>query len=154
MPTGSPRRPGSRGSPAAVVTSPGIEEGEESVISQNPVRWFEIYVQDLERAKAFYEAVLQTTLTRLESPDIEMWAFPMSEGGAGAAGSLVKMSGVASGGNSTLVYFTCADCATEAGRVVGAGGRLQKEKMSIGQYGYIALAFDTEGNMFGLHSLE
>jgi len=26
--------------------------------------------------------------------------------------------------------------------------------MSIGQYGFIALAVDTEGNMFGLHSME
>jgi predicted enzyme related to lactoylglutathione lyase len=29
-----------------------------------------------------------------------------------------------------------------------------KEKYSIGQYGFIVLAFDTEGNMFGLHSLK
>jgi hypothetical protein len=27
-----------------------------------------------------------------------------------------------------------------------------KEKFSIGQYGFIALIFDTEGNMVGLHS--
>ena len=38
--------------------------------------------------------------------------------------------------------------------MVKAGGRLQREKMSIGQYGHIALAFDTEGNMFGLHSMQ
>jgi hypothetical protein len=40
----------------------------------------------------------------------------------------------------------------EAGRVAGAGGKLHREKMSIGQYGFIALAYDTEGNLFGLHS--
>jgi predicted enzyme related to lactoylglutathione lyase len=62
------------------------------------------------------------------------------------------MPGFPSGGNSTLVYFNCADCATEASRVVKAGGRLQREKISIGQYGFVALAIDTEGNMFGLHS--
>jgi len=28
-----------------------------------------------------------------------------------------------------------------------------KEKFSIGEYGFIAIAFDTEGNMIGLHSL-
>ena len=73
---------------------------------------------------------------------------------AGASGALVKMDGFPSGGNSTLVYFTCADCAVEAGRVIASGGRMQREKMSIGQYGFIALAFDTEGNMFGLHSMQ
>ncbi len=81
-----------------------------------------------------------------------MLAFPMDMAAAGAAGALVKMDGFPSGGNSTLVYFNCEDVAVEAARVASAGGRLEREKMSIGQYGFIALAFDTEGNMFGLHS--
>jgi len=119
----------------------------------NPVGWFEIYVQDMPRAKAFYETVFATQLGHLPGPDIEMWAFPMNQGGSGSAGSLVKMPGVPSGGNSTVVYFSSADCAVEAGRVVAAGGKVMKEKMSIGQYGFIALAFDTEGNMFGIHSM-
>lgn len=120
----------------------------------NPVGWFEIYVQDMARAKAFYEAVLAVQLTRLENPDLEMWAFPMQPEAYGAAGALVRMPGFASGDNSVLVYFSCADCAVEAGRVAAAGGRLHKAKMSIGQYGYIALVVDTEGNMFGLHSMQ
>lgn len=119
----------------------------------NPVGWFEIYVQDVPRAKAFYQTVLARTLEQLPSPDVEMWAFPMTQGGSGASGALVHMPGVPSGGNSTLVYFSSADCAVEAGRVAAAGGKVFKEKMSIGPYGYIALAFDTEGNMFGLHSM-
>ena len=119
---------------------------------QNPVGWFEIYVQDMERAKKFYETVLDTNFERLNSPGIEMWAFPRTIENTGTSGSLVRMPGFPSGGNSTLVYFSCADCATEAGRVVNAGGRLQREKISIGQYGFVALAIDTEGNMFGLHS--
>ncbi len=120
----------------------------------NPVGWFEIYVQDMQRAKSFYESVLQTKLQRLNSPGIEMWAFPMNMENSGASGSLVKMPGFPSGGNSTLVYFSCVDCATEASRVINAGGRIQKQKFSIGEYGYIALAYDTEGNMFGLHSIK
>lgn len=120
----------------------------------NPVIWFEIYIQDTERAKTFYETVLQTKLQRLESPELEMWAFPMDMTTTGAGGALVRMPGFPSGGNSVLVYFACEDCAVEASRVVKAGGRIQKEKFSIGQYGFIALAHDTEGNMFGLHSLK
>ena len=72
----------------------------------------------------------------------------------GAGGALVSVPGVPSGGNSTLVYFNCDDCAVEATRVVSAGGNIQRDKMSIGEYGFIVLAFDTEGNMFGLHSLK
>jgi predicted enzyme related to lactoylglutathione lyase len=120
----------------------------------NPVNWFEIYVQDMGRAKAFYEAVFGVQLARLESPEIEMWAFPMRAEGFGASGALVKMPGVPSGANSVLVYFSCADCAVEAAKAAEAGGQVQRGRMSIGQYGHIALVIDTEGNRIGLHSMK
>lgn len=120
----------------------------------NPAVWFEIYVQDMERAKKFYESVLRVNFEKLNNSEAELWAFPMDMHSPGASGALVKMEGFPSGGNSTLIYFRCADCAVEAGRVVPAGGRIQREKMSIGEYGFIALAVDTEGNMFGLHSMQ
>jgi len=121
-------------------------------MSSNPVGWFEIYVQDMERAKAFYESVFQVKLEKLDTPEVEMWAFPMDMQKTGASGALVRMSGFPSGGNSTLIYFSCADCAVEEAKAKAAGGRIERPKMSIGQYGFITLAFDTEGNMIGLHS--
>ena len=120
----------------------------------NPVGWFEIYVQDMPRARAFYESVFNVQLSDLGGTDMEMWAFPMGEQTYGASGALVKMPGFPSGGNSVLVYFSCDDCAVEAAKAVKAGGRIQKEKMSIGQYGFIVLVVDTEGNMIGLHSMQ
>ena len=123
----------------------------------NPVGWFEIYVQDMPRARKFYESVLKLKLDELPSPDgspVEMMAFPMGMDRPGAAGALAKMEGFPAGGNSTLVYFTCEDCSVEAGRVASSGGRLHRGKESIGEYGFIALAHDTEGNMFGLHSMK
>jgi len=77
----------------------------------------------------------------------------MSPDAPGSSGALVKAAGVPSGG-STMLYFNCDDCAVEGGRVAGAGGRVHRDKMSIGEYGFIVLAFDTEGNMFGLHSMK
>jgi predicted enzyme related to lactoylglutathione lyase len=128
---------------------------EDTMPEHNPVNWFEIYVQDLPRAKRFYETVLGVTLDKLDTPvpGMEMWTFPMKQNAIGASGALAKMDGAKSGGLGTLVYFSCVDCAVEAGRVAGAGGRLEKRKFSIGQYGSIALAVDPEGNMFGLHSM-
>ena len=123
----------------------------------NPVGWFEIYVQDMNRAKAFYETVLEAKLEQLPGIDgqdsLEMLAFPMDPAKYGAPGALVRMPGCPSGGTGTLVYFSCADCGVEAGRVTAAGGTICKEKFSIGQYGFIALVNDTEGNMIGLHSM-
>lgn len=122
---------------------------------QNPVGWFEIYTDDIQRAQTFYETVLNVQLASLLDPEeggATMRAFPADMNGYGATGALVHMQGVAAGGNSTLVYFSCDDCAVEESRVVAAGGRVERSKMSIGEHGFITLAFDTEGNMFGLHS--
>jgi uncharacterized protein len=122
-------------------------------MARNPVRWFEIYVQDMNRAKKFYETVFNVELERLNTPDVEIWSFPMQMDQTGTSGALVKMEGFPSGGNSTIVYFACADCAVEEGRAEKLGGRIQKSKTSIGEYGFISLVYDTEGNMIGLHSM-
>ena len=125
-------------------------------MNRNPVGWFEIYVQDMHRAQKFYETVLGVELMKLEPPDseIEMLAFPMDMKAGGASGALARMEGCPSGGMGTLVYFSCEDCAHEASRVTAAGGKICKPKLAIGQYGFIALVSDTEGNMIGLHSMQ
>lgn len=126
--------------------------------NRNPIGWFEIYVQDMARAKAFYEKTFQVTLQPLASPNaekwIEIWAFPGHPDHPGSPGALAKMTGKDSGAGGTIVYFSCTDCAVEASRAVQNGGKIQKEKTSIGQYGSIALIYDTEGNMIGLHSMQ
>lgn len=121
---------------------------------RNPVSWFEIYVQDMDRAKRFYERLFQVTLQHLDSPGVELWAFPMKQDGAGAAGALVKMQGKDSGVGGTIVYFPCADCAEQAERALDCGGRIQNGKTAIGDYGFIAHVLDTEGNLIGLHSMK
>lgn len=126
-------------------------------MNHNPVGWFEIYVQDMVRAKQFYESVFQTKLERLPTlPDmpVELWSFPMIENTMGASGALVKMADGPSGGNCVLVYFSCADCAVEAARAASSGGEIVRDKMPIGEYGFIALIRDTEDNMIGLHSMK
>lgn len=122
---------------------------------RNPVAWFEIYVEDMARARRFYEQVLQVELTKLESPDpsTEMYAFPMNMMGDGASGALAKMAGSPPGATGTLVYFGCVDCGNEAQRVAIAGGKLCQAKTAIGPYGHIAIAMDTEGNRIGFHSM-
>lgn len=126
-------------------------------MTKNPVGWFEIYVDDLERAKAFYESVLNTRLESIGDPSneqIEMLAFPANYEVYGAAGALVKIPGFKASGNSIIIYFSCDDCAVEQSKITKNGGVVQRPKMSIGDYGFITLGTDTEGNTFGLHSLK
>ena len=110
-------------------------------MKNNPVVWFEIYVQDMERAKAFYESVLAIKLEKMPAPttemNMEMWSFPADKDTAqttyGACGMLVKMEGVPSGCGGTLVYFACEDCAVEAARVAENGGSIFKKDPSEGK---------------------
>jgi len=126
---------------------------------ENPVVWFEIYVDDMDRATKFYETVFETTLSSLAEPTdefgLEMMAFPMTmDKVGGAAGALTKMEGMKAGGSSTIVYFGSEDCTIEEARVESAGGKVFKPKMSIGEHGFMVLATDTEGNMIGIHSMK
>jgi uncharacterized protein len=121
------------------------------MMKPNAIIWCEIYVQDMERAKQFYESVFELQLEKLDSPGMDMWAFPMAMEAVGAAGALVKMDGVESGGSGTIPYFHCDEVAVESERVINAGGQIHTPKMSIGQYGFMALVLDTEGNTIGLH---
>lgn len=122
-------------------------------MAHNAVVWFEIYVNDMARARAFYEAVLGVELHGLDVGDgLDMQLFPSDEGAIGASGALVHHPEMPAGGNSTLVYFGCDDCAVEAARVEASGGTLLRDKMSIGEHGFVAHAKDSEGNMFALHS--
>ena len=123
----------------------------------NPVCWFEIYVNDMNRAKKFYETLLSVELSLLGDPNnsnMLMWAFPSDMSQYGTTGTLVKMDGVPAGGNSTVVYFSSEDCAIEQARIESAGGKIHQEKRSIGEYGHLVLGLDTEGNLFGIHSMK
>jgi len=120
----------------------------------NPVRWFEIYVKDMKRARSFYENVLQIKLTHMsDAPVLEMWGFPSNPNGWGCSGSLVKMEGLTPSGVNTIIYFGSEDCSIEEKRVTEFNGKVMKPKFSIGPYGFICIAIDTEGNTIGFHSM-
>lgn len=124
----------------------------------NAVVWFEIYVDDIARAKNFYEEVFKITLTEMPMPasseDFQMLFFPTNGMNAiGATGALVKMKDFEVKAGGIIIYFACEDCAIEEARVREAGGEIFKSKMSIGEYGFISLVKDTEGNIIGLHSM-
>jgi uncharacterized protein len=126
-------------------------------MNRNAIGWFEIYVKDMARARKFYEGVFGKKLEKLgdAGPGVsEMWTFPGKPDQPGATGALVKMENGPAGACGILIYFVCEDCAVEQARVIKNDGKIVKEKSSIGQYGHIALATDTEGNMIGLHSMK
>ncbi|WP_019628123.1 VOC family protein [Thioalkalivibrio sp. AKL10] len=127
-------------------------------MTANPVVWFEIPTQDIVRGCAFYEAVLEVSLTRADTsafaPTTEVWMFPMDENLPGSAGALVQGPENPVGPGGCMVYFACDDCAVEAERVAAAGGSIETPKEAIGEYGFCVIARDPDGNRFGLHSMQ
>lgn len=126
---------------------------------KNPIAWFEIYVNDMARAKAFYEKILDVKMSSLTNPgseaqQVEMYGFPGDMNAYGASGALAKREGFPGGNNSVIVYFHSEDCSIEEERVKKAGQEIIKSKMSIGQYGFMTLAKDTENNVIGFHSMK
>lgn len=127
-------------------------------LKQNVVCWFEIYVNDMERAKKFYSTVLNVEIADAPEmdgmPDMQMAFFPWVENAPNANGALVKMDNMPPGAGGTMIYFQCDDCAVEESRVEAAGGKVIQPKMSIGEHGFCSMCMDTEGNMIGLHSMQ
>lgn len=120
------------------------------------IGFFDIYVEDMDRAQAFYETVLDTKLTPMGDPNdstVVMRAFGDDFASHGAGGALVKLEYANPGPGGSMVYFSCGDCVVEESRVVSAGGSVLKSKYAIGDHGFVSIISDTEGNMVGLHSL-
>lgn len=119
----------------------------------NPVNWFEIPVNDLQRAKEFYEYVFDVTLSVQDLGALKMAWFPMVQGASGAAGTLVKAESYVPSYAGTMVYFTVADIDAALKRVSEKGGKILRSKMSIGQHGFVGHFEDCEGNRVALHSM-
>jgi uncharacterized protein len=121
----------------------------------NAIGWFDIYVEDMDRAVAFYESVLQQKLEPIGDPtgETQMMSFSADMQSYGASGALVKSTYARPGMGGTMVYFSVEDCLAEEARVAAAGGSIVRPKFSIGPFGWVTLCTDTEGNMFGLNSM-
>jgi predicted enzyme related to lactoylglutathione lyase len=118
----------------------------------NPVGWFDIHVSNLNRAKKFYETVFNVTLTDAPIEWGKQSFFPFSPESPNISGALVEKADMAANGNNTVVYFETEDCTAEENRVEQAGGKVVQPKMNIGEFGFISIFIDTEGNTVGLHS--
>jgi hypothetical protein len=119
----------------------------------NAVNWFEIIVTDFDRAKKFYESILATPLAEHTNPMGRMAMFPFDmEKGVG--GAITQMEGFTSGAGGTVVYLNVeGDLDGVIARTPAAGGEVLRPKFPIGPWGFIAILKDTEGNVFGVHSL-
>ena len=124
------------------------------------IHWFEIPAGDFERAKSFYETVLDIQLfvnDQRETMGSMLGVFP-HEGGVGGCLVHNPQYGYAPSGEGTLVYLSASgDLEAVLARVPGAGGEVLLPKTALGENaggGYVGWVKDSEGNKVGLYSDE
>ena len=122
-------------------------------MEHNPVVWFEIYVEDMARAKAFYEELLHTELEEAKMDGLEMWIFPHDIEKTGATGALVRHEMRPPNLHGTLVYFSEPDCGERQSWAEAKNRAVYVPKTDIGEHLFIAIIGDSEGNSIGLHSM-
>lgn len=119
----------------------------------NAINWFEIFAADLDRARAFYETILQDKLVDAAMGECCMAIFPYDNMN-GTGGALTKMEGCEPGSGGSLVYLNVeGDLDGVISRIPAAGGKVIRDRMAIPPHGFIAILQDTEGNQVGLHSM-
>ncbi|MES2389021.1 MAG: VOC family protein [Bacteroidota bacterium] len=117
------------------------------------IHWAEIPVTDFDRAKKFYDALLNKEHATAVMGEHTYGFFQDAD--ESFHGAFVAGEGYTPSATGSLIYITCEPDLTEAqDRVESSGGKLLRAKYLIpgGNNGYMALFSDTEGNTVALHS--
>ncbi|QTD42941.1 VOC family protein [Sporosarcina sp. Te-1] len=118
---------------------------------------FEIHVEDMERAKTFYEKVFGWSFEDW-SDYAGMPYFGVITGNdnePGINGALMQRKGPAPTANQALNGFACTmgveDYDTTEANILQHGGTVAMPKYALPQMAWQGYYMDTEGNIFGIH---
>jgi predicted enzyme related to lactoylglutathione lyase len=119
----------------------------------NTLNWFEIPVTDFERATKFYETIFDIKMPAMDFGGFRMGMFPSNPGNGKLSGAIVKGEYYVPSQQGSLVYLNGdPDLSVALGKVEAAGGKIMRPKTQIGEFGFMAVFIDTEGNAVALHS--
>ncbi len=121
-------------------------------MKNNSINWFEIPARDMDKAVAFYEKTFAVTLKREAFGGEPHAVFPVDREARGVTGALVTAPRLTPGAG-VLIYLDAPDgVQATLARAKTAGAKEVAPHMSIGEFGFIAVVSDLEGNQIGLHS--
>ena len=121
----------------------------------NALNWFEIPVDDLERAQEFYEEIFDMKMIALpEMLGMKMAGFPIDMQSGKVGGALAESENHIPSEDGAIVYLNAnPDIQVILDRVEDAGGEINLPRTEIGEgMGFMALIIDIEGNQVGLHA--
>lgn len=124
-----------------------------TAIRPSAITWFEIPTTDFDRARRFYETILDLPLRVEPFGPARIAMFPYAE--PGVTGCLDEASPSRPSTGGTVVYLKVADGALDGvlGRVEAAGGSIAAPKTELPGIGWVARIDDSEGNRVGLHAI-
>lgn len=120
------------------------------------LNWFEIPVENMHRAKKFYEEILDIQLKDVDLDDGNEYAFFPIEWTKAISGSLTKGKDYVPSKQGVTIYLNGGDnCDEILKRVEKAGGKVVVPKTKVSdEFGYFGMIIDTEGNKLGIQSMQ
>lgn len=120
--------------------------------SSNPVVYFEIPVNDIERAESFYSAVFNFSFEKEIIDHYEMALFPFEEKNSGITGALAKGDVYKPTKDGIIIYFKTESIDATLEKVLQHEGKILYPKRIDEKYGFAVAEFeDSEGNRIALH---
>lgn len=123
-------------------------------MTKNALSWFEIPVENFERARQFYQSIFAFEMPEMNMGDVRMGILLHDRDGGGVGGAIIASPFAKPSSTGTVVYLNGGeDLTTVLKRVAPAGGSVLVEKTAIApEMGYFAVFQDSEGNGVGLFS--
>ncbi|UKJ06044.1 VOC family protein [Solitalea lacus] len=120
----------------------------------NALNWFEIPVVDVERAKKFYQTILDIEMETTDMMGLTMTFFPSDGMNGKVSGALVKGEMFKPSADGAVVYLNAnPEIQKVIDKVEVNGGKIIVPKTLISdEIGYLAFIMDTEGNRVALHA--
>jgi predicted enzyme related to lactoylglutathione lyase len=117
--------------------------------TRNRAVWFDVPVADLDRAIAFYRAILAVGVEKQEFAGSSIGVIEHKDGNGGC---LVPEKAEITGGGILLYMNVDGRIRDAVQNVVPHGGTVIEPIHSIGPHGFRAVVLDSEGNRIALHS--
>ncbi|HEY1163873.1 MAG TPA: VOC family protein [Chitinophaga sp.] len=123
----------------------------------NTLNWFEIPVNDFDRARQFYSRLFDYEMQDALAGPNRRGFLPHDQQGGGIGGAIVQGPDYIPSQRGCLVYLNAGDdLSIVLARVTAAGGKIIQEKTPVSEehtLGYYAIIRDPEGNRIALHSM-
>lgn len=120
----------------------------------NTIGYFEIQVDDLEKARAFYGDIFGWKFVKEEHFPIEYWRIEMAGIYGGMLKRPAKMPPAGYGTNAFVCSVQVTDFDKTAQKILAQGGEVALEKFAVPEKCWQGYFLDPFGNTFGLFQVD